>query len=59
VFDVGLMMVFLVEVSLEFQAERFLAACARETLINEWDARGTKIGEGVHALGWISQEEES
>jgi hypothetical protein len=34
---VGLLKVFLVEISLEFPAERFLDSCARETLINEWD----------------------
>jgi hypothetical protein len=37
VFVVGLLIVFLATISLEFPAERFLATCARETLINEWD----------------------
>jgi hypothetical protein len=59
VFVVGLLIVFLAEVSLEIQTERFLAAYARETLINEWDAQGTEIDEGVHSLGWIGQEEEN
>jgi hypothetical protein len=45
--------------SLEFPTERFLATCARETMINEWDTRGTEIGEGVQSLGWASKEEES
>jgi hypothetical protein len=34
---VGLRVVFLVESSLEFSAERFLVTCAGETLINEWN----------------------
>jgi hypothetical protein len=38
VFDVGFLKFFLAANSLEFPAERFLVACARETLINEWDA---------------------
>jgi hypothetical protein len=38
VFVVGLMIVFLATISLDFPIERFLAACARESLINEWDA---------------------
>jgi hypothetical protein len=59
VFVVGLLIVFLAAISLEFPAERFLVTCARETLINEWDARGTEISEGVHSLGWTGQEEES
>jgi hypothetical protein len=50
---------FLAAISLEFSAERFQAACDRETLINEWDAGGTKISEGVHSLGWPCQEKES
>jgi hypothetical protein len=33
---VDLLIVFLATVSLEFPAERFLDAYARETLINEW-----------------------
>jgi hypothetical protein len=59
VFVVGLLIVFLATISLEFQVERFLLVCARETLINKWDARGTDISEGVHSLGWTSQKEES
>jgi hypothetical protein len=50
----GLLIVFLATTSLEFPTERFLITCARETLINEWDARGTKINEKVHSLGWSS-----
>jgi len=46
-------------ISLEFPAERFLVTCARETLINERNARGTKSSEGVHSLGWAGQEEEN
>jgi hypothetical protein len=57
VFVVGLMIVFIAIVSLEFPAER--VSYARETLINEWDARGTKISEGVHSLGCTGREEES
>jgi hypothetical protein len=45
--------------SLEFSTETFLATCSIETLINEWDARGTEINEGVDSLGWESEEEES
>jgi hypothetical protein len=33
---VSLLIVFLASISLEFPTERFLAACARDTLINEW-----------------------
>jgi hypothetical protein len=54
-----LLVVFLAPSSLEFAAERFLATYARDTLINEWDARGTKINEGVHSLGWVGKKEES
>jgi hypothetical protein len=50
---------FLEAFSFDFPAERFLATYARETLINEWDARGTEISEGLHFLGWTGQEEES
>ena len=49
---------FLATIFLEFPAERFLAACARETLIKKWDARGTDIIEGLHSFGWTCQEEE-
>jgi hypothetical protein len=56
---VGLLIVFLATISLEFPAQRFLATCAKETLINEWDDQGTEISEGVHSLGWMGQEEES
>jgi hypothetical protein len=59
VFVVGLLIVFLATISLEFPAKRFLATCARETLINEWNAQVIEISEGVHSLGWIGQEEES
>jgi hypothetical protein len=54
-----LQVVFLATSSFEFPAERFLVTYAREILINEWDARGTDISEGVHSLGWEGQEEES
>jgi hypothetical protein len=50
---------FLATSFLEFPTKRFLVTCARETLINEWDARGTEISEGVHSVGWAGQEEES
>jgi hypothetical protein len=36
-----------------------MVTCARETLLNEWDARGAESSEGVHSLGWVVQEEES
>ena len=58
-FVVGLLIIFLATLSLEIPAKRFLVGCARETMINEWDNRGTKIREGVHSLGWTGQEEES
>jgi hypothetical protein len=45
--------------SLEFQDERFLNTCARETLINEWYAQWNESSEGVYSLGWFGQEEES
>jgi hypothetical protein len=51
--------VFLEVSSLEFPVEIFLVTYARETLINEWDAQWIESGEGVHSLGWASQEEES
>jgi hypothetical protein len=54
----GLLVAFLTVSSLEFLAERFLVTYARETLINEWDARWTKSNEGVHSFGWAGQEEE-
>jgi hypothetical protein len=28
------------------------------TLINEWDAQGNESIEGVHSLGWVSQDED-
>jgi hypothetical protein len=59
VFVVGLLIVFLAAVFLEFPIERFLVVCAKETPINKWDAQGTDISEGVHSLGWTGQEEES
>jgi hypothetical protein len=45
-------------ISLEFPIEIFLVTYARETLINEWDAKWTKRSEEVHSLGWVGQEEE-
>jgi hypothetical protein len=59
VFVVGLLIVYLAAVSPEFPVERFLVVYSRETLINEWYARGTDISEGVHSLGWTGQGEES
>jgi hypothetical protein len=59
VFVIGLLVVFLAVNSLEFPTERFMVTYAKETLINEWDARGTNIIKGVHSLGWTGQEEES
>jgi hypothetical protein len=58
VFVDGLLVVFLATSSLEFPTERFMVTCASETLINEWDAQGTDISEGVHSLGSTGQEEE-
>jgi hypothetical protein len=54
-----LLVVFLATSSLDFLAKRFLVTCARETLINEWDARGTESSEGVHSLSLAGQVEES
>jgi hypothetical protein len=53
------LVVFLAVSSLEFPSSEILVTYARETLINEWDARWTKSSEGVHSLGWAGQEEES
>jgi hypothetical protein len=53
-----LLVFFLSTSSLEFPTERFLVTCAIETMINEWDTRGTEINEGVHSLGWAGREEE-
>jgi hypothetical protein len=36
-----------------------MVTCARETLINKWNARGIEISEEVHLLGWVGQEEEN
>jgi hypothetical protein len=58
VVDVGLLVFFLAAISLDIPAERFMVTCAREIPINEWDTRGNNINEGVHSLGWTSQEEE-
>jgi hypothetical protein len=52
------MVVFLAAGSFVFSIERFLDTCAKEALINEWDAQGTRVSEGVHSLGWAGQEEE-
>jgi hypothetical protein len=54
-----LFVVLLAVSSLEFPTEIFLVTCARETLINKWDALGTKIIEGVHSLDWEGGEEKS
>jgi len=53
------LVVFLAVSYFEFPTERFLVSCAKETLINEWDAWGTESSEMVHSLCWASQEEES
>ena len=45
--------------SLEVLAKIFLVTCAKETLINKWDAQWIESIEGVHSLGWVGQEEES
>jgi hypothetical protein len=42
-----LVIFFLVISSLEFLDERFLSTCARETLINEWDAYGLREVKGA------------
>jgi hypothetical protein len=52
------MTVFLVAISLEFPTERFLVIYDSKNLVNEWETQGTNIGEGVHSLGWIVEEEE-
>jgi hypothetical protein len=52
------LVVFLAVISLDFLAERLLVTCVRVTLINEWDAWGNNINEGVHSLGWEVEEEE-
>jgi hypothetical protein len=44
-----LLVVFLAASSLEFLVERFMVTYARETLINDWDTRGTDIIEWVHS----------
>jgi hypothetical protein len=46
------MVVFLEMIFCEFPLERFSVTYAKETMINEWDARGIEINEGVHSLGW-------
>jgi hypothetical protein len=51
VFSIGLLIVFLVAISLEFSTEIFLFTYARETLINEWYDLGIEISEGVNSLG--------
>jgi hypothetical protein len=49
---VGLLIVFLATISLEFPAERFLATYARETLINEWHIPWVILDKRmVHPLG--------
>ena len=48
-----LLIVFLEAVSLEFPTERFLATCARETLINEWHIPWVILDKWmVHPLGY-------
>jgi hypothetical protein len=54
-----LLVVFLEVRSLELPTTIFSVTYARETMINEWDARWTEISEGVHYLGWAGQDEES
>jgi hypothetical protein len=53
-----LFVVFVAVSFIEFPTEISLVTCARETLINEWDAQGTESSEGVLSLGWADQEEE-
>jgi hypothetical protein len=48
-----LLVVFLAASSLEFPAERFLVTCARETLINEWDAQGLRSVKGY--IPWVGK----
>jgi hypothetical protein len=48
-----LLVVFLTMSSLEFPVERFLVTCARETLINEWDADGLRAVKGY--IPWVGQ----
>jgi hypothetical protein len=50
-----LLVVFLITSSLEFPTERFLVTCARETLINEWDAEGLRSVKGY--IPWVGQVE--
>jgi hypothetical protein len=52
VFVVGLLIVFLATISLEFPAERFLATCARETLIMNGTFLGLILIKMVHPLGY-------
>jgi hypothetical protein len=53
VFVVGLLIVFLATISLEFPTERFLATCARETLIKEWHIPWVNPDKQmVHPLGY-------
>jgi hypothetical protein len=51
VFAIGLLVVFLVAISLEFSTEIFLVTYSRETLINEWYDLGIEISEGVNSFG--------
>jgi hypothetical protein len=56
-FFVFFLVVFLAVISLKFPIEIFLVTYARETLVNEWDAKWTKRSEEVYSLGWVGQEE--
>jgi len=56
---VVLLVVFLTMISLEIPIVIFLVTYARETLINEWNTLCPERSEGLHSLGWASQEEES
>jgi hypothetical protein len=47
-----LLVFFLAVSSLEFPVERFLVTYARETLINECDARWTERNEGTY-ISWV------
>jgi hypothetical protein len=48
------LVVFLAVSSLEFPVVRFLVTCARETLINEWDAPdGLRAVKGY--IPWVGQ----
>jgi hypothetical protein len=53
VFVVVFLVVFLTVSSLEFLVERFLVTCAKETMINEWDALGLRSVKGY--IIWVGK----